>query len=218
MQSVENVVISAAGMGSRLELNMPKCLVEINNKKIIDYQLELIREIPNVYMVVGFMEEAVMEHVYRKRKDVIFVRNADYKTTTNSYSVYLATKDMSKPFVSFDGDLIVNPMSFKNFLSECENGESLVCYTNSKSEDAVFVRLDTTTKYIEGFDRIKNSPYEWSGLAYFSGIKIAKNGGYIFAEIEKHLPIKAHMIDCCEVDTPDDLKTAVKFCSQMSDQ
>ena len=135
-------------MGSRLELNMPKCLVEINNKKIIDYQLELIREIPNVYMVVGFMEEAVMEHVYRKRKDVIFVRNADYKTTTNSYSVYLATKDMSKPFVSFDGDLIVNPMSFKNFLSECENGESLIYYTNSKSEDAVFVFLNTTATSI----------------------------------------------------------------------
>lgn len=56
MSSVENVVIAAAGMSTRLGVGRPKCLVEVCGRKIIEYQLALLKEIPHVYMVVGFCE------------------------------------------------------------------------------------------------------------------------------------------------------------------
>ena len=36
MQYPKHAVILAAGLGSRLGLNIPKCLVEIDGKKIIE--------------------------------------------------------------------------------------------------------------------------------------------------------------------------------------
>lgn len=82
MPTPKHAVISAAGLGSRLELNMPKCLVEIGGRKVIDYQLDLLREIEDLRIVVGFMEEAVISHVREIRNDVLFVRNPDYRTTS----------------------------------------------------------------------------------------------------------------------------------------
>ena len=37
MQTVENVVIAAAGMGKRLGMGIPKALVDVDGRKIIDY-------------------------------------------------------------------------------------------------------------------------------------------------------------------------------------
>lgn len=211
MQTIKHAVISAAGLGSRLELNMPKCLVEVGGRKIIDYQLDLLTDIEDVRVVVGFMEEAVIEYVRKIRSDVIFVRNPDYRTTTNSYSVYLASKDLKEPFISIDGDLLIKEESFKNFISHCGKGKNIIGITDSKTEEAVFIRLDEAKENITGFQQTPKTPYEWSGLAYLHDIKIMQNGGYIFKEIEKHLPLPAVNIVCHEIDTPEDLNSAISL-------
>ena len=51
--------IIAAGLGSRLRpytKNLPKCLVKIGNKTILDSQLEVYRSlnIKNINIIVGF--------------------------------------------------------------------------------------------------------------------------------------------------------------------
>lgn len=209
MQTIKHAVISAAGMGSRLGMNMPKCLVDIGDKKIIDYQLELLKDVEDVRIVVGFMEEKVIDYVRKIRDNVIFVRNPDYRTTTNSYSVYLATHNLIEPFLSIDGDLLIEESSFNNFISHCDGTESIIGITKSKTEEAVFTRLDEQGSYITEFFRQPVQPFEWSGIAYIKDIKIMQNGGYLYRELEKHLPLKAIEIDCYEIDTPEDLSLAV---------
>lgn len=56
MQTVKNVVIAAAGMGTRLGIGKPKCLLEINDKALLEYQLDLLKDIKNIFIVVGFIE------------------------------------------------------------------------------------------------------------------------------------------------------------------
>jgi choline kinase len=208
MQIVEHAVISAAGVGSRLQLNMPKCLVDIGGRKLIDYQLDLLVNVPDVRIVVGFMEGDVIDYVKNRRKDVVFVRNPDYRNTTNSYSLHLGSRGIKDGFLSFDGDLLVNPTSFTSFINRCSNGRSVIGITPSKTEEAVFVRLDADKGLLTGFDVVNKSDFEWSGLAYFSGITIEKNSGFVFHEIEKHLPLDYAVIDCFEIDTPADLGVA----------
>lgn len=210
MQIVEHVIISAAGMGSRLGLNIPKCLVEIEGRKLIDYQLDLLRDIPEIRIVVGFMEEAVIEHVTRIRKDVIFVRNPDYQKTTNSYSLYLASRDLKEPFISLDGDVLIDQRSFRLFVGQCGKGESIIGITKSKTEEAVFVDLDHK-KNIIGFKLKPAAKFEWSGIAYFDNIAVHKDEGYVYKVIEKHLPLKSVEISCHEIDTPEDLRGAYSF-------
>ena len=78
MSPIEHAVISAAGIGSRLGLNKPKCLVEVGGKTLLAQHLERLAEIPNVWVVVGFQEELVIEQVRNLRRDAIIVRNPDF--------------------------------------------------------------------------------------------------------------------------------------------
>lgn len=209
MQPVRHAVISAAGLGSRLGLNLPKCLVELEGRRLIDYQLELLEGVPDVRIVVGFMERAVMEHVRSVRRDVIFVRNPDYVTTSNSYSLSLASRDLREDFLILDGDLILERESFQHFLSRVQPGRSLIGVTESKSEESVFVELDGGMM-LHGFQRHTQRPYEWSGLAYLSGVSIEANEKYVFEELAKWLPLQACPIRCFEIDTPRDLSEAIR--------
>ena len=68
MQHVENIIIAAAGRGKRLGLGLPKCLVRVQNRAIIEYQLHLVRHIPHVRLVVGYFEQDVVEFVRRLRR------------------------------------------------------------------------------------------------------------------------------------------------------
>lgn len=208
MQNIRHAIISAAGMGSRLGLNMPKCLVEIAGRKIIDYQLDLLQDIEDVRIVVGFMESAVMEHIKKIRNDVVFVRNNQFRTTSNSYSLHLASHTLKHPFICLDGDVLINKESFQKFLDQCTPEESVVCVTEAKTEEAVFAHLDQHG-YIQKFSFEDKSVYEWSGIAYLHNIAIEKNSGYVFREIEKHLPIKSMLIECHEIDTPEDMELAI---------
>ena len=214
MQTIKHAVISAAGIGSRLELNMPKCLVEIKGKKLINYILDLLVDIEDVRIVVGFMEEEVIKHAKSIRKDIIFVRNDNYLNTTNAYSAHLGSQGIMNPYLIIDGDLIINPNSFRSFIKECNNN-SIVGITKKKSQEAVSVRLDKDSSIVEFVNDSSDLEYEWSGLAYLNGVDIRPNGGYVFKELEKYLPLQTFEIDCHEIDTPEDLANAKNFCESI---
>lgn len=202
--NVKTVVICAAGLGSRLGLDMPKCLVPIGKHRLIYYLLDLLKDVENIRMVVGFKEDEVVDYVKNIREDVVFVRNPNYSTTTNSYSLYLGTRDLKEPYMTIDGDMILDPDSFKNLVEKCVPGKDLIAVTRAKTEDAVFVKLDDKNQTVE-FSRERISDYEWSGVGYFSNIKIEKDGNYIYQIVEKYLPVESTEITCWEIDTPQDL-------------
>ena len=84
---IKHAVICAAGLGSRLGKNMPKTLVNITeDKRIIDHQLELVKDFEIVSLVVGYKCEG-------------------FKNNSTAFSIDLATKDFDEPYVSIDGDL-----------------------------------------------------------------------------------------------------------------
>ncbi|HSQ97625.1 MAG TPA: NTP transferase domain-containing protein [Rickettsiales bacterium] len=208
MQYPKHAIISCAGLGSRLGLNIPKCLVDIGGKKMLERQLNLLKNIKDIRIVVGFKEMEVINFAKSIRKDITFVRNPNYATTSNSYSIYLATNNLKEPHIIIDGDLIIEKSTFNNFLKQCGN-KNLVGVTKTKTEDAVFVKTDNNL-IIESFSRTEKDKYEWCGIAYLYDIKIPKDQGYVFKELEKKLPLQAINIQCFEVDTPIDLNNAIK--------
>jgi len=209
MANVRHAVICAAGLGSRLGLGTTKCLVDINHKKIIDYQLELLEEVPDVRIVVGFQAKKVVDYVRKIRKDVTFIHNEFYATTSSSYSAHLGTKNLKDPFLVLAGDLLIEQESFFSFLKECESNRSIVGITEAKSEHPIYVDLDQEKRII-GFQVYKNTGFEWPCLFFSNGIKMDRHKKYIFENLFTKLPIKSHIIDCYEVDTKTDLELAVK--------
>lgn len=204
MLPIENVVICAAGMGTRLGLNMPKCLVEINGKKIIEYQLELLKNIPHIRVVVGFMEEEVISFVKQIRPDVIFVRNTLYNDSTNAYSLYLGSRGLNEPYLMMDGDLILKKEDFGNFLFSYDGNNSLIGIMPSKTEESVFVEYNAKNQKIYRFSRKPISKYEWAGIAIFQNLQINSKGLYVYNELERYLPLNAKIVEAIEIDTPND--------------
>ncbi len=210
MQAVKNVIIGAAGIGSRLGLNMPKCLVYVSGRRIIEYQLELLKDIENIRIVVGFKEEEVMSIVSKIRSDVIFVRNPQYAFTSTMQSICLATKDIKQPFVMIVGDTIIDPNSFNRFLSKCDK-TPLAAITKSSTEDAVFVSLEKDkngNKVITQFQRKEKKDYEWTGISYIDYEHLINQNMFVYNALERFLPIRAEEIDCLEIDTQQDLTNA----------
>ena len=207
MSIIKHAIISAAGMGTRLGLNMPKCLLKFSGTTIIQHQLELLKDIEDVRIVVGFMEEDVIKVVKSIRKDVVFVRNPHYQETSNTYSVSLATKGLKHPYIIIDGDLLINKKSFSKFIQSFDGKNSLIGIANASTDDAVYVELDHDDKVIQ-FNRNKKNKYEWSGIVCLNNIIINDKDSYVYQILEKHLPLQAKYIECSEIDTADDLNRA----------
>jgi len=96
-----NAVILAAGRGSRLaELtgDMPKCMVQVGGRAIIDHQLDslLAAGVQRITIVAGYRADQLMRHVcdvFGADSRIEFVINEVYETTNNMYSLYLVQEE-----------------------------------------------------------------------------------------------------------------------------
>jgi choline kinase len=191
-------------------MDRPKCLVRVAGRRIIEWQLELLREVPDLRIVVGFLENEVIDCVRPLRPDAIFVRNPQYATTTTLQSIALATRNLQEPFLILDGDLLVEPDSFAAFLEECHTGEPTIAVAPAHSDDAVFVttREHGGTSWVTGFQRAPRTELEWTGLACLDPSFIRSERCHVYEVIEPRLPVRARMVRALEVDTSSDLARA----------
>ena len=81
MSSIKSVVISCAGIGSRLGLGLTKALLKINGRSLISLQLELFKDVEDLRIVVGFQANDIIEEVLKYRSDVTFIFNHRYFET-----------------------------------------------------------------------------------------------------------------------------------------
>lgn len=209
MPAVETVVIGAAGTGSRLGVGIPKCLVSVDGRSIIDHQLDLLADVPDLRIVIGYREEQVVRHVISRRPDAIFVRNPAYSTTTTLHSTVLAVRHLGDaPFLALDGDLLLEPESFSAFMARCaEIGPPLLGICRAGTDEAVFVtRQDDGA--ISAFHRSPPSDFEWCGPAFLLPEHLRGSEGYVYEALEQFLPLPAAEVVAREVDTPGDLERA----------
>ena len=107
------IVILAAGQGTRLRPltnEKPKCMVEFNNKPIIDYILETAKncKVDNVAVVCGYKEYILKQHL--KDKKITYFKN-DYFEKTNMVSTLFCAKEF------MDDDIII---SYSDIIYKCD--------------------------------------------------------------------------------------------------
>lgn len=220
MPTVDLAVIAAAGLGSRLGAEVPKCLVRIDGVSIIERQLELLSEVPEIRVVVGYRETNVIDLVSSIRPDAIFVRNPQYAKTNTIHSLRMAVHRRSGWFLAIDGDLLIEPGSFNSFLQTCERQDHAVLGVGAAgTDDGVYVhtdhRIDGELR-VTTFSREEPSGLEWSGLAHLHSDHIAIGERFVFEALTPHLPMAAAVIDAAEVDTPRDLRRAREIVREWS--
>lgn len=204
MSFTQSVVISCAGIGSRLGLGTTKALININGKSLIRWQLEQFNDVEDVRIVVGFQAQDVIDEVLSYRKDVIFVYNHSYFETKTGASFYLGARHGNEYAFEYDGDLLVHPDDLKMLLNL--EGE-WIAYADKMSDDAVYLKLNEKGEVIS-FSR-EQGDFEWTGPCCIKKHKLQYNSGNVFNQLEPYLPLKGVRIRACDIDTFDDYQRAV---------
>ncbi|MNR80361.1 2-C-methyl-D-erythritol 4-phosphate cytidylyltransferase [compost metagenome] len=206
MPIVEHAVIAAAGLGSRLGLGRPKCLLEIEGISLIQAQLALLKDVPDVRVVVGFEEHAVIKEARAHRPDAIFVRNPAFRSTTTLQSYAMGAKGLESPCLFMDADIWFEPKSFTQFLDACALSTPILAVTEAKTVDAVYAHLEN--EQVVRFSRTEPAPYEWANLSWLPPAYCEVGEGAVFERMERDLPIAARKIISYEVDRETDLESA----------
>lgn len=210
------VVISAAGRGTRLGQQRPKCLVEVLGRTVLAWQLDALGDI-DVVLVVGFRSDDVMSHARGLRPDIRFAQNPDFATTGTAASLAIgAAAAASEMVVSLDGDLIVAPDDLGRFVRpDSPANAPLVGVTLRASVTAVGATVDERNGVVTDMDFAIESPWEWSGLLRMQRIDMQQFGRrHVFEGVRPHLPLASIAVDCVEIDEPVDLDRAAEWLRQ----
>ncbi len=113
-------IIMAAGKGSRLgDLTggKPKSFVEIQGKKLIEYNLKLLEKyhIDEIIIVTGYQSEA-FEALSADRKNVRLVFNPFYEMVNVLGSFYMGMEMLHDDFIYLHADTLCEPIIFEKLV------------------------------------------------------------------------------------------------------
>jgi len=167
-------IILAAGIGSKLgELGkaVPKCLIEIGGKTLLERQIEILESCgigkQDIIVVIGDRGEAWdsenKERIRKIHSNVVI--NEKNVETRNSYSLWLAIKEIAEDILCIDGDLLFNKQVIEKVIKS-DYPSLLLTYNRNKF--AVGNRVLMKKDRVLGIGPTINSDRVYVGFAKFN--------------------------------------------------
>lgn len=173
----QQVVILAAGMGTRLSRPLPKPLTELSDgRSIMSQQLDNLKQGFGdgfrTLIVVGFKLEAIIERF----PEATFVYNELYDQTNTSKSLLKALRASSNGGVLWmNGDVVFDPEVLTRVIPSIDAGQSFIVVNTSKvSEEEVKYTLDESGYIKELSKTVVGGLGEAVGINYVSAADKAK--------------------------------------------
>lgn len=168
----KQVVILAAGMGTRLARPLPKPLTELRDgRSIMKQQLDNLKsafgETYRVLIVVGYKLEAIIERF----PEATFVYNEYYDQTNTSKSLLKALRAAPDGGVLWlNGDVVFDPQVLNRVTPLIEDDQSFVVVNTSKvSDEEVKYTLDLAGFIKELSKTVTGGLGEAVGINFVSG-------------------------------------------------
>jgi choline kinase len=165
------VVILAAGMGTRLGRSLPKPLTPLmDGRSIMQQQLDGIREVfgaaTPVTVVVGYRSKRVM----RAQPDLLYAFNPDFASTNTSKSLLRALRTSAPGGVLWlNGDVVFDPAVLDQTRAFVAADQSFVCVdTATVAEEEVKYTLDADGYIAELSKGVVGGLGEAVGINYVS--------------------------------------------------
>ena len=183
-------VILAGGKGSRLtsltEDKIPKSLIKIGDKSIIEHQVILLRKygIKEIWILSGFLGDQIKEYLQNGKKWNVSIRYLqEGKPLGTAGALKPLENKIKEDFLVLSGDVMLdfNVRRFVNWHKKKKGSiASLIVHPNDHPFDSDLVEVDNTGKVISLLKR-PHSPKKT-----FRNLSIAS--GYIFSpEIFKYI-------------------------------
>ena len=203
-----SILLLAGGRGQRMG-GQDKGLVEWQGRPLIAWQMELLRDVSDVRVVLGYCASDVSDVVFQVRPEAMVVLNHEFASTGTAASLMRGSLGAPGQVVSLDCDLIVHPDDLRLFT---HGSGPMLGTLPVQSEEPVFVRVERATDgsmLARDFDR---SPvagdHEWSGLVRFDprSPHLGPSRGHVFELVRPLLPMAAVTVRAREVDFPDEIE------------
>ena len=232
-------VILAAGVSRRLyplTYEMPKCLMKVGDKAILDRQLKTLQssKISEVIIVVGYYRELIVDYVKSHYNDlnVKFVINHHYFETNTAYSLRLCNDFINnEPFILMNADVLYPKEVLTRVINSNYNTVLAVDIKPCGREEVKVVEGEGNRIVAIGKELIEdNSLGEFIGVAKFSknisskfmnslDRLISSGGNSDYFEAAIHPLMSEHDIyyedisdlPCIEIDFVEDLEKAQKL-------
>lgn len=225
---ITQVVILAAGLGTRLGKPWPKALTPlIDGRSILYHQIENIRATfksnERIFIVVGFKFEMIME----AHPDVAYIYNETFDQTNTSKSLLKALKNTHDTGVLWlNGDVVFDPRVLERVKGLIEIEQSFVCVnTANVGEEEVKYTVDNKGNIKQLSKKVENALGEAVGINFISKrdksalihhLTTCQADDYFERGIElaiEHAKVEIRPVDisdffAIEIDFPGDLERA----------
>jgi choline kinase len=165
------VVILAAGMGTRLGKPWPKPLTPlVDGRSILQQQLDNVRVIfgdsARVSIVVGFKLEMILE----AQPDATFIYNENYDQTNTSKSLLKALRASHESGVLWlNGDVVFDPRVLERVKNRMDNEQSFVCVNTAQVGEEEVKYTVGANGYINALSKqVQNALGEAVGINFIS--------------------------------------------------
>ncbi|MBC8368925.1 MAG: phosphocholine cytidylyltransferase family protein [Planctomycetes bacterium] len=141
----KQAVILAAGRGSRLQelgADSPKCLLDLNGRKIIEMQIQNLfaAGVTEICVVTGYKSSLVHAAV-AKFNNVSCIENLNYATTNSLYSLNLTREWVKGSFICVNGDVVAHPEIFKRV---AVSGGCALAFDSQSGQDDEHMKIKRT--------------------------------------------------------------------------
>lgn len=230
------ILILNSGIGSRLKPltnKIPKCLLKINEKSIIEYQLESFSSfgLTKFIITTGFLDSKLRNFVQKRfsNLDIKFVYNPKFEITNYIYSIWLTKRLIDEDIILIHGDLIFEAEILNKILNQQKNSVLVDSKTDLPKKDFKCLIRENRIKKI-GVDIFDKDAfpllpvYYWKEKDFLRWIdemeKFIKEGRTncyaedAFNKISDEIylfPIFFNNLLCMEIDTINDLNLARRY-------
>ncbi len=161
-------IITAAGMGTRLAPltnDIPKCLLDINGKSIMQRMLETLREcgVEDIVMVTGYRKETITY------PGIKYYENTNYQRNNILKSLFYAEEEMDTAFI----------FSYSDIIYERDVVDKLL-------QDKADISIVTDTDWASSYDGRMLHPVEEAELVTVEGSAVVKIGKRVIDFQEAH--------------------------------
>jgi len=136
-------IILAAGKSKRLgplTAAVPKCLLKLNGRTILQHQLESLARngIEDITVVTGFCDEAIREHC---GSAVHYILNASYETTNSIYSLWLGLQGVDRGVIIMNADVVFHPDILSRLIASPYPDALTVCFGEQLGSEEMKVQV-----------------------------------------------------------------------------
>lgn len=128
--NIDKAIILSAGRGSRLlplTRDMPKCLIEVGGRAILDHQLDALADagVERRIVVGGYRIDQIAEHLDARGDGVELRFNPFWEVASSISSVWAARDLLTGGYAILNGDTVYEPKLLRSSFARIQPGVNL---------------------------------------------------------------------------------------------